>query len=757
MFVDEFVSRARLADLADVRRPTITTWSTRHDDFPRPEPGSRHVRLSAAIKWLDRRPIPAKELKDGEPAGFTYGARVLARVSTSKTKQTEQKQVIPSEREDGRAVIDELVGPQAARIRGNGSHADYLEFLVCLIFLLHFETLDSIRDRMFYRPGSTGEFLETLERLTHELMLQRAIPAGLETAFRRVQPANIYDLERMVEICSTLGINSFRYLLDLLSHERSASGSEFFTPPRIAALAGALVVGPGAEPGSIYDPYVRGGELLAAAASRFAREAIPMATGEGPSVTDIGIAAFHLNMRGMTVDARKSSGTIWDYKDDHAPKARYVLTNPPFNARTEPGRRSGRHDWIFGEPPRKNDNYAWVQHTISSLGPAGRAVIVMPTTANASRDRQETGIRQQMIERGSVEAIIMLPAQLFPNTDISVSIWALKVPAETPQDILFVDATAMAEPQGGGRGRPRQNLNPTAPSLIPDIFHQRHTMTKGHSVPMESGGRAILTDIDTIRRLGYSLAPTDYLAASDSDSSDPEGVVEQFDALKQRIIATADHDARIAALRPIHRTRTRQDAVPLRELCSIKPGPSHSRLRTEHRSIDGTVPVVMPRHLRERRIEAADADRTTARVASKLEQFTLEADDILCIRSGAMDQPAIARTEQAGWLFGGNILRLRVLDRTAVEPDFLLAYLSLPEVQHWIGERTAASVIPTISVATLGELSVRLPPIAEQTQMGAVLQQFDQMIANHRKLIAVADETRSALAVRMLHRELDLR
>lgn len=757
MFIDEFVSRARLADLAGVRRPTITTWSNRHHDFPRPEPGSRHVRLSAAINWLDRRPIPPKELKDGEPTGFTYGARVLARVSMSKTDEAEQEQAIPPERRDGRAVVDELVGPHAAKIRGNGSHADYLEFLVCLIFLLHFENLDSIRDRSFYRPGNTGEFLEILERLTHEVMLTRAIPAGLETVFRRVQPANIYDLERTVEICSTLGSNSFRYLLDLLSQERSASGSEFFTPPRIAALAGALAVAPGAQPGNIYDPYVRGGELLAAAASRFAHEAIPMSTGEGPSVTDIAIAAFHLNIRGMTVDARKSSGTIWDYQDDHAPKAQYVLTNPPFNARTEPGKRSYRHDWAFGEPPRKNDNYAWVQHTISGLRPDGRAIIVMPTSANASRDRNEAGIRQQMIERGSVEAIIVLPAQLFPNTDISVSIWALKVPAETPQAVLFVDATAMAEAQSGGRGRPRQRLNPAAPSRIPDIFHQRHTMTEGHVVAIESGGRAILTGIDTIRKFGYSFAPTDYLAASDSDSPGPEGAVEQFNVLKQRITATADHDARLASLRPLLRTRTRQDVIPLKDLCSIKPGPSYSRFRTEHRSIDGTVPVVMPRHLRDRRIEAADAERTTARVASKLDQFTLEADDILCVRSGAMGQPAVARAEHTGWLFGGNILRLRVLDRAVVEPDFLLAYLSLPEVQHWISERTAVSVIPTISVATLGELSVRLPPLTEQIQMGIALQQFDQMIANYRKLIAVADETRSALAVRMLHGELDLR
>ncbi|NQE72315.1 hypothetical protein NG2371_06800 [Nocardia gamkensis] len=100
-------SRARLADLADVRRPTITTWSTRHDDFPRPEPGSRHVRLPAAIKWLDRRPISAKELQDGEPARFTYGARVLARVSTSK-RRSRSRPHQPREKTDGWSSMSSL-------------------------------------------------------------------------------------------------------------------------------------------------------------------------------------------------------------------------------------------------------------------------------------------------------------------------------------------------------------------------------------------------------------------------------------------------------------------------------------------------------------------------------------------------------------------------------------------------------------------------------------------------------------------------
>jgi hypothetical protein len=94
--------------------------------------------------------------------------------------------------------------------------------------------------------------------------------------------------------------------------------------------------------------------------------------------------------------------------------------------------------------------------------------------------------------------------------------------------------------------------------------------------------------------------------------------------------------------------------VPLRKLCAIQAGPSYSRLRAQLRSADGTVPVVLPKHIRH-----------------DFEQ--------------------------------------------SIDPHYLLGYLSLPDVVEWIRNRSkVASVIASINAATLGEIPIAVPPLDER-------------------------------------------
>ncbi|GIH67577.1 hypothetical protein Msi02_83940 [Microbispora siamensis] len=83
---DRFVSRAELATLAGVRRPTITTWAKRHRDFPQPISFDKqeYFSLAEALKWLNGRMIAEKDRRAGEPPGFTYGARVQHAISIAQ-------------------------------------------------------------------------------------------------------------------------------------------------------------------------------------------------------------------------------------------------------------------------------------------------------------------------------------------------------------------------------------------------------------------------------------------------------------------------------------------------------------------------------------------------------------------------------------------------------------------------------------------------------------------------------------------------
>lgn len=72
------VSRSELAQLAGVRRATVTMWAKRHKNFPSSVwAGSQeYLDLASAVAWLDSRPIPESELWAGEEPGRTYGQRV---------------------------------------------------------------------------------------------------------------------------------------------------------------------------------------------------------------------------------------------------------------------------------------------------------------------------------------------------------------------------------------------------------------------------------------------------------------------------------------------------------------------------------------------------------------------------------------------------------------------------------------------------------------------------------------------------------
>lgn len=158
----------------------------------------------------------------------------------------------------------------------------------------------------------------------------------------------------------------------------------------------------------------------------------------------------------------------------------------------------------------------------------------------------------------------------------------------------------------------------------------------------------------------------------------------------------------------------------------------------------------MPRHLRDRRILATEADHVTEELARKLGKFRLSPDGILCVRSGAMAEPALVEPEQDGWLFGANLFRLRQIGAETVDPRYLLGFLSLSTVREWIDDRSTGTVVPFITGQALGRLMVSLPPIDEQRRIGAGLRALDDQIVAHQNFARASGRARATLAEQLM-------
>jgi len=133
---------------------------------------------------------------------------------------------------------------------------------------------------------------------------------------------------------------------------------------------------------------------------------------------------MNLAIRG--IDGQIAHGD--SFHNDRFPdlKADYILANPPFNVsdwRGELLREDKR--WKYGVPPPGNANFAWVEHIIHHLAPAGIAGFVLANGSMSSNQSGEGEIRKNIIEADLVDCMVALPGQLFYSTQIPACLWFL--------------------------------------------------------------------------------------------------------------------------------------------------------------------------------------------------------------------------------------------------------------------------------------------------------------------------------------------
>jgi type I restriction enzyme M protein len=196
--------------------------------------------------------------------------------------------------------------------------------------------------------------------------------------------------------------------------------------------------------GNIYDPCCGSGALLCRAANLFSDRELKL-FGQALDSTSYQICLMNLFLHGLYADlGEHPADTLLE--DLHTNrKFDYIIANPPFNHRDWCGEMNiiGFDKWIYGLPPRKNANYAWIQHIISHLTDNGCAAIILPNGTLTTQNQQEYKIRQKILCDQLIECIITLPAGLFYNTKIPCCIWLINKISKPSKDVLFIDANHM--------------------------------------------------------------------------------------------------------------------------------------------------------------------------------------------------------------------------------------------------------------------------------------------------------------------------
>jgi type I restriction enzyme M protein len=169
-----------------------------------------------------------------------------------------------------------------------------------------------------------------------------------------------------------------------------------------------------------------------------------------------------------------------------------------------------------GIPPASSADWGWVQHMAASLSLSGRMAVVLDTGAvsrgsgNAGANR-ERDIRKSFVDDDLIEAVVLLPENLFYNTSAPGIIMVLNRAKRHPGEILLINASLMFL-----KGKPKNYLTDDHIGQVAALYHD----WRGEET------RSAIVTKDQVAAADYNLSPSRYVAAAARDDVLPleEGV-----------------------------------------------------------------------------------------------------------------------------------------------------------------------------------------------------------------------------------------
>lgn len=322
----------------------------------------------------------------------------------------------------------------------------------------------------------------------------------------------------------------YEYFLSKFALAEGKGKGEFYTPKSIVNLIAEMI-----EPyqGIIYDPACGSGGMFVQSikfieAHNGDKKAISI-YGQEYTSTTYKLAKMNLAIRGIAANLGEVPADTFA-KDQHKDlKADFIMANPPFNQKDWRGVDELLDDprWKgYDVPPKSNANYGWILNMVSKLSQNGVAGFILANGA-LSGGGDEYKIRKKLIENNLVEAIVILPQNMFYTTGISVTLWILnnnkkertvKLPDTTRNyrnregEILFMDLREIGEPF-------EKKFIQFSPNNIEHIANTYHNWQQKDGNYQDVPEYCYSANIEEVKTKDYSLVPSKYIEFVNRDEN----------------------------------------------------------------------------------------------------------------------------------------------------------------------------------------------------------------------------------------------
>jgi len=350
---------------------------------------------------------------------------------------------------------------------------------------------------------------------------------------------------------------AYEYLLRKFAEGQGQSAGEFFTPPEVARLM-AIILAP--EPGqTVYDPCCGSGGLLIKAHLRLLETHGKRRNGrlELPATVaplrlfgqDIGPEKFAMTRMNAVLHDMEAEVALGDTMrrpafTDAGGRLRafdLVVANPMWNQKFPVSvyendtygrfaRGSGKEK-VSLVPPASSADWGWIQHMAASLKEGGRMAVVLDTGAVGRGSgnqgaNKERDIRRLFVEDDLIEAVFLMPENMFYNTTAPGIVMVLNRRKKHKGEILVVNGSKQFS-----KGRPKNFLEEKHIEAMAEAYGKWKAV---------EGLSAVVTTEEAARN-DYNLSPSRYVRTDGEEEVLPldEAVVLLREAEEERAEADA--------------------------------------------------------------------------------------------------------------------------------------------------------------------------------------------------------------------------
>lgn len=337
----------------------------------------------------------------------------------------------------------------------------------------------------------------------------------------------------------------YEYFLKEFAVNATKEEGEFYTPHDVVQLIASMI-----EPydGTLYDPCCGSGGMFIQSA-----ELVKSKQGDISKINVYGqekepatyrLAKMNLALRGISHNLGSIADSTFTNDMFKGIDFNYIMANPPFNLKGwYNDNLSNDSRWAdYVTPPDSNANYAWILHMLSHLNKTnGVAGFLLANGALSDSETQAYEIRKKLIENDKVEAIIVLPRELFITTDISVTLWILnnnkkggnyhnRIQRNREHEILFMDLRTWTDNSVKNENKKKVLLSSNKSidtddikinvlgqiEKVTEIYHKwQSTEVDGSNYEVPELYRSV--KIDEIKEKGWTLTPSKYIEFIDHD------------------------------------------------------------------------------------------------------------------------------------------------------------------------------------------------------------------------------------------------